>query len=157
MLRSLWLVFLLAVAFCADPPIYNYPYYTSFEMELYSSFSNGNSTCHGQEWIDPNKGLWRVDRGNGKDNDFCGTVIPGQSTPCIHYYIDGKMWLVFPDRYECCFCCEASRGCGIAKPDFFKDAKYEGAEAVDHVDYDKWQKEGKSVHIQPITRSSQPG
>jgi hypothetical protein len=64
------------------------------------------------------------------------------TTPCSHYAIDGKRWLVFPQKSQCCFCCDSAHGCGILKPDWLSGAEYKGEEKIVDTVFDKWSQDG---------------
>lgn len=49
---------------------------------------------------------------------------------------------MFPQRTQCCFCCDGAHGCGVLKPDWLAGAEYKGTEKIVDTEYDKWSKDG---------------
>ena len=68
----------------------------------------------------------RADKVDGKYDGICGSVLPNVSTSCQHLVIDEKRFIIFPNKQQCCLCCDGEHGCGILRPDWFKDGKYLG-------------------------------
>lgn len=44
--------------------------------------------------------------------------------------IIGKRYLYFPEKNDCCYCCDAEHGCGVLKPDWAIDAQFVGMESL---------------------------
>lgn len=84
----------------------------------------------------------RADKINGRYDDTCASILPNVSTPCQHLITNQKRYIVFPEKKQCCFCCDAAHGCGIVKPNWFEDGKYLGQEKIVDTLYDKWVKPG---------------
>ena len=123
-ISTLILITLAVGCLAVDPPIYNFSYHITFD-DIF--VVNGtNYEVNGQQFYDPVNNRERIDRVNGRYESFCGPVLPNVSTPCIHYVVNNKRWLVFPQKSQCCFCCDSSHGCGILKPDWLKNAVYMG-------------------------------
>ena len=136
------LVLALCVGVLSDPspPLYDFSYYSSFDDTF---VVNGtNYEVNGQQFYDPKNNRERVDRTNGRYDGFCSGVIPNVSTPCIHYTVNNKRWLAFPQKKVCCFCCDSAHGCGILRSDWLRDAKYEGEEKIIDTVYEKWSQDG---------------
>lgn len=124
MIKILIIVAFISATTAVTPPIYNYSFHTTFD-EVY----NINSTAYrgnGQIFYDPKNNRQRFDRNNGRFNAFCGSVLPNVSTPCQSIIVDSKRWIIYPQRSQCCFCCDSAHGCGILKPDFLADSVYIG-------------------------------
>ncbi len=85
---------------------------------------------------------------------FCGGVLPNISTPCTHYTVQNKRYLAFPQKSQCCFCCDSAHGCGILKPDWLKDAKYLGEDTILDTKYDKWSIDGIGYNYQWVTQTA---
>lgn len=64
------------------------------------------------------------------------------TTSCQLFTKDNKRWIVFPQKTQCCFCCDSAHGCGILKPDWLAGAEYKGTEKIIDTEYDKWSKDG---------------
>ena len=137
---------LVCTLFAATPPIFNYQFHVTFEQEV--PYNNTRHINYGQKYYDPIKNRQRVDRDNGLRDEFCGSILPGVATPCHHVVVNDKRWIYFPQRAQCCFCCDAAHGCGILKPDWLADADYKSQDIIDGAKYDKWYKDGKNVDIQ---------
>jgi hypothetical protein len=145
-MRQILLLLALAVAFlAASPPNYNYAYHIAFDEAF--TVNKTVYRVNGQTFYDPANNRERVDRVNGRYDIFCGTVLPNVTTSCQHITADSKRWLVFPQRSQCCFCCDAAHGCGILKPDWLADAVYKGQDKIVDTLYDKWSKDGTTVNI----------
>jgi len=69
----------------------------------------------------------RLDRNNGQYNTFCNTIVDGR-LPCIQLVRDEKRYMIFPSIRLCCFCCDASHGCGILRRDWLRTAKFAGVD-----------------------------
>jgi hypothetical protein len=55
----------------------------------------------------------------------------------------GKRYLYFPEKNDCCYCCDSAHGCGVLKPDWVSDAEFvEIVEAENGVKQEKWNKKG---------------
>ena len=72
---------------------------------------------------------YRVDRDNGKGDRYCGSVYKLSNTPCTHYVTEGKRYLHFPEKNDCCYCCDSEHGCGVLKPDWVSGGKFQGYES----------------------------
>lgn len=107
-----------------EPPVYNFSYHVTFD-EIFV-VNKTNYEVNGQTFYDPINNRERVDRVNGRYDIFCGSILPNVSTPCIHYTVNNKRWIAFPQKSQCCFCCDSDHGCGILRPDWLKDAEYKG-------------------------------
>jgi hypothetical protein len=64
----------------------------------------------------------RLDRANGAYDMFCGSLQPNLTTACVSLVTEGKRYIYFPNKKQCCICCDAEHGCGILKPDWLSDA-----------------------------------
>jgi hypothetical protein len=96
-------------------------------------------------FYDATKNRQRADKVTGRYDPTCNSVLPNVTTKCQHLIVNDKRYIVFPEKQQCCFCCDASHGCGIVKPDWFKDGKYLGQEKIVDIAYDKWVKPGNSL------------
>ena len=63
-------------------------------------------------------------RNSGKWDRYCGSVVKFTDTPCTHYVAEGRRFLHYPARNECCMCCDATHGCGLIRPDWIVDGAY---------------------------------
>ena len=88
----------------------------------------GKSTTKGTFFYDSVSQRYRVDRDNGKWDRYCGSVYKLTDTPCQHFVFEGKRYLNFPEKNDCCYCCDSAHGCGILKRDWLTGAKFEGYE-----------------------------
>lgn len=134
------LLALLSVFLAVSPPIYNYAFHINFDEAV--TVNKTVYRVNGQTFYDPKNNRERVDRANGRYDLFCGTVLPNVTTPCQHIAVENKRWLIFPQRSQCCFCCDGQHGCGILKPDWLADAIYKGQEKIVDTNYDRWSKDG---------------
>ena len=134
----LLLVTLSALATAVDPPVYAYPFRISFDETIVQNRSKYH--INGKLFYDPDNHKSRVDRANGRYNPFCGTILTDQTTPCQQFYTNDKLFITFPSKQICCFCCDAAHGCRMSKPDELKNAIYIGTEKLDQNDVlmDKW-------------------
>ena len=48
----------------------------------------------------------------------------------------------FPAKRYCCYCCNSEHGCGITRPDWLNEAKFNGTEKIDGEDFEKWEIKG---------------
>jgi hypothetical protein len=55
----------------------------------------------------------------------------------------GKRYLYFPEKNDCCYCCDAAHGCGVLKPDWHSDAEFvEYVSSANGQQLEKWSKKG---------------
>ena len=145
-------ILILLLAFIAftmsvDPPIYDKPFRINFDETIVQNRSKYH--INGKMFYDPDNKKSRVDRANGRYNPFCGTILSDQTTPCQQFFTDDKLWITFPAKQICCFCCDAAHGCKMSEPDALKDAVYVDRERLDQDDVlmDKWVLDGKMFVI----------
>ena len=81
---------------------------------------------------------YRIDRKNGKWDRYCGSVYKLTNTPCSHIVVEGKRYLYFPEKHDCCMCCTNKGGCGVLKPNWLDGSIYQG-ETVDAESNKKYQ------------------
>jgi hypothetical protein len=131
----------MAIAVLAiEPPQLDDSFHVNFDETF---IQNGSSfKINGQWFYDFKNNRERTDRINGKYDIFCGTVLPNVSTYCQLYTVNSKRYIVFPQKNQCCFCCDSSHGCGILKKDWLSGAKYLNTERIVDTTYDKWSKDG---------------
>ena len=135
------LLAILAVILCKDAPLYDYAYRISFDEAVVENKTQYK--VNGQMFYDPKNNRERVDRSNGRWDLFCGTVLPNQNTPCQQITVNNKRFIIYPNKQQCCFCCDSEHGCGILRPDWLADAEYKGTETLsDGFTFDKWSKPG---------------
>lgn len=91
------------------------------EKIKYTVFSKSVETTIYYDW---DSKRYRIDRNNGSFDRYCGTVKKFSSTPCSHYVVEGKRYLHFPKKEDCCFCCDAEHGCGVLKPNWLENATF---------------------------------
>ena len=120
-----------------SPPIYDYAFHVNFDETVVAP-NKTQYKVNGQTFYDPKNNKQRVDRVNGRYDIFCGSVLPNVTTPCQHITTDSKRWIVFPQKSQCCFCCDSAHGCGILKPNWLADAEYKGQEKLIDTLFDKW-------------------
>lgn len=73
---------------------------------------------------------------------FCGTVLPNVTTACTHLTVGGKRYIVYPQRKQCCYCCDSQHGCGPLKKNWLEGATYVGVDRIIDTNYNKWSKDG---------------
>ena len=93
----------------------------------------------------------RIDRSSGEGDRYCGTAHPFKKTPCTHLVTQSKRYLIFPDRKECCFCCDSEHGCGVLRRDFLANATFDGYETVDGTRLQKWSEKGLQPNYYWVT------
>lgn len=140
------LVFILtavmAVTLCLDPAPPVWP--GSFDQAFDEKFIQANATfeVNGVMYYDATNNRSRLDRFNGRYDFFCGSVLPNVTTPCNQVVVAGKRWIYYPQRSQCCFCCDSAHGCGILKPNWLEGAVYLGDDTIEGAKYHKWNKQG---------------
>merc|ERR1712019_6566 len=100
----------------------------------------GSHSTKGTYFYDfPNR-RYRIDRENGRYDRYCGFngVRAFQDTPCTQLVINGMRWLIYPEKQECCQCCDAAHGCGVLKPTWLSGAIFVG----ESNGYYKWNQKG---------------
>lgn len=121
-----------------------------FEADFHENFKYpiiGSSSTEGKFFYDFTNKRYRVDRENGKYDRYCGSVYKFRNTPCTHYVVDGIRYLDFPEKDDCCNCCDAAHGCGILKPDWLNGAEFGGIQKEKGVQIEKWVKKGLQDNI----------
>jgi hypothetical protein len=131
---------MLALTVCQDPPVWP----DAFEEAFDEKFIQNNITfeVNGIMYYDAANNRSRLDRFNGRYDMFCSSLVPNVTTPCTNLVVEGKRWIIFPQRSQCCFCCDSAHGCGILKPNWLEGAVYLKDDVIDGVTYHKWNKQG---------------
>ena len=96
----------------------------------------------GRFWYDASLEAERVDRDSGLGDRYCGTARPLSSTPCSHVVAGGVRYLRFPEKGQCCRCCDAEHGCGFLRQDWLQGARFVGPEAQGGEAAWKWEVDG---------------
>ena len=146
-MKLILLIFAISsLCVAVSPPTYDYSFHINFDETVIAP-NRTQYKVNGQTFYDPKSNRQRVDRVNGRYDLFCGSVLPNVTTPCQQITTDNKRWIVFPQKSQCCFCCDSAHGCGILKPDWLADAEYKGQEKLLDTLFDKWSKQGKRICI----------
>lgn len=124
-----------------DPPVWPETFTQSF-VESYA-FTHLHVT--GKIHYDAKRDAERIDRNDGQYEILCGSVLPNVTTPCSHIVKDKKRYIVYPERRQCCMCCDEAHGCGVTKRDWLKTAKYEGEETLSGESFYKWGLQSKHL------------
>lgn len=122
------------------PPVWSPSFYVAYDETFQKD--GHYYTFNGQFFYDAINNRQRADKVTGRFDPTCSSILPNVTTRCQHLVVDQKRYIVFPDKSQCCICCDASHGCGIVKQDWFKDGKYLGQERIVDTMYDKWVKPG---------------
>lgn len=139
-LTALLVIFSASQTMDPVPPVWSPSFYVAYDETF---VKDGHSyTFNGQFFYDAINGRQRADKITGRFDPTCSSILPNVTTRCQHLVVDQKRYIVFPDKSQCCICCDASHGCGIVKQDWFKDGKYLGQERIVDTMYDKWVKPG---------------
>jgi hypothetical protein len=138
MSKSLCVFCLLVVAALAlDPPVWPDQFFEAFDERFV--MTNFTAEVNGIMYYDAAHNRSRLDRFNGEYDKFCQSLSTLR-TPCQNLVVDGKRWIVFPQKSQCCYCCGSEKGCGILKPDWLAGAEYLGEETIEGVKFNKWNK-----------------
>lgn len=139
-MRTPILLLLTLSVFALDPPVWP----DSFEVAFDETFVVDSVSHHvnGIMYYDAAHNRSRLDRFDGSYSKFCQSLAPNVSTPCTNLVVNGSRWIIFPQKSQCCFCCDSAHGCGILKPDWLKGAEYLKDETIDNVNYHKWNQQG---------------
>ena len=107
-------------ATCIDPPLMA----ESFQIAFDETFINNGTKyrVNGQMYYDAKNNRERVDRVNGRYDLFCASVMPNVTTSCTQTTVNGKRYMIYPQKKQCCFCCDSEHGCGPLKRDWLKGA-----------------------------------
>ena len=130
----------LVAGYSQTPPVLG----DSFQVNFDETFIK-NSTkfkINGVWYLDAKGGRERVDRVNGRYDLFCGDVMPNVTTPCTQTTVDGKRYIIYPEKRYCCMCCDSAHGCGALKQDWLTGADFLGVERLIDTSYDKWSLDG---------------
>ena len=137
MIKAILFLFFVFLGLSWTPPTFNY----SYQIPL-TELNFVRTTPHysqGQLFYDPLHHRQRVDLQDGQHNPICGSILPGVNTSCISLIADTKRWQIFPERSQCCLCCQSYKGCGMTQPDWLKNAEYLGNGQIDQQRiYDVW-------------------
>ena len=138
---SVSLLLLAVVILAKDPPTLSASYFQAFG-ETFSLPNGKQEKINGQLFYEASKNRERIDRVNGQFDKFCSSVLPNVSTPCTQTTVHDRRYIIYPQRRQCCFCCDSAHGCGILKTTWLDGANYMGMETIDGTAYDKWEKKG---------------
>ena len=125
----------------AVPPMWSPSFYVAYD-ESFTNKDNRTYTFNGQFFYDAVNNRQRADKVSGRYDNTCNSVLPNVTTKCQHLVVNDKRWIVYPEKSQCCYCCDTAHGCGIVKRDWFKDGKYLGKEKIVDTMYDKYVKPG---------------
>ena len=150
---------LLALALAANPTDPKWPnQFTQDFTEKTTYPLIGSHTNTGTFIYDYTNGAYRVDRSNGRYDRYCG--LNGskafEDTACSHIVVDGKRYMYYPDKNECCYCCDESHGCGLVKPDWLSGATFEGQTTYNGQSAYKWDQKGLQDNFYYETISDNP-
>lgn len=133
-MKIILLLSLLSIlVFTQTPPVWP----VRFQQDFVESFTKTQFRDAGKFWFDSARGAQRMDRGNGKYNDICGS-ISNATTPCTHLVHEGKRYIVFPLLRQCCFCCDSAHGCGVFRRDWLSGSTFAGKEDISGQTFNKY-------------------
>ncbi len=99
--------FYISFAILSDPkpPVWS----PSFSVSYDETFvKDGKSyTINGQLFFDAVNKRQRADKSNSHYDATCNSTMPNVNTKCQHLIVDQKRYIVFPEKNQCCFCCDA--------------------------------------------------
>lgn len=131
---------ILIFALALDPPVWPGSFEEAFDEKFVST--NTTAEVNGILYYDGDNNRSRLDRINGELDKFCNSLAPNINTPCQNLVTEGKRYIIFPQKSQCCFCCDSDHGCGILKRDWLDGAEYLGQETIDGQNLNKWNKQG---------------
>jgi hypothetical protein len=100
-------LFLISVYSQVTPPVWPEVFHQSYV----ESYKDSTHRITGKFWFDSKRAMMRVDKQDGQYDAICGSVLPN---------------VVYPQRRQCCMCCDKEHGCGVLRRDWLSTAKYEG-------------------------------
>lgn len=103
-----------------SPPVWPEVFHQSFV----ESYPNSTHRVSGRFYFDSKRDMMRVDRTDGSLDFICGSVLPKVVTACTQLIRDKKRYLMYPQRRQCCVCCDQAHGCGTLKRDWLSTSKY---------------------------------
>jgi hypothetical protein len=112
---------LILVALAQAPPTWP----VRFQQDFVETYASTPIRDVGKLWFDSERKMSRMDRNNGRYDQFCGSVL-NAATPCTQLVRDGKRYIIYPFLRSCCECCDAAHGCGIMRRDWLREAEYVG-------------------------------
>jgi hypothetical protein len=119
------ILFISATSNVVDPSPPVWPEAFSQAYNIIYHFGGLNTT--GKWWYDWNKQAMRVDSADGRYELMCSSVLPDESTSCTELMINGDMYLIYPEKRQCCKCCKSPNSfCKINSRDWLKGFKYNG-------------------------------
>ncbi|ETV67284.1 hypothetical protein H257_16518 [Aphanomyces astaci] len=120
-----------------EPPTWPLVFEASFS-EAYEGFSVVPSSGRWYYHYNTSSGgskRWRVDHLEPQRNNFCGCVLPDESSSCQLFFTPDGLYVNFPALdNECCRLCTAEGGCSPLKPDWLSRAhptRSAGADIID--------------------------
>jgi len=90
-------------------------------------WASGWYNTRGTMYYDWTNKLMREDRESGQWDKMCASQYPEEDTPCSHFVNQGNRFLYYPDKNDCCLCCNSTSSdekCGMKSPDWLKNATY---------------------------------
>lgn len=112
----------LAAAQERPPPVFPPAWSITFAETTSIIIASYNTTgTWYYDYSDASAPRQRIDRANGKNDRYCGTVVT-EDAPCSHVVVKSERYLVWPTLSKCCGCCNATVGCGVVRPTWMRDA-----------------------------------
>jgi len=71
-----------------------------------------------------------VDRANGIAEALCGDIMPKVSTPCTQLVVNDNLYIIYPEKKQCCRCCSAAYGCKVQPRNWLQNYTYVGTEVL---------------------------
>jgi len=106
--------------FCVDPPVLPGSFQVAFDETFIQNKTHYR--VNGQLYYDATNNRERLDRTDGRYSAFCGSVLPNVTTACTHLTVDDNRYIIFPQKKQCCLCCDSTHGCGILKQNWLEGA-----------------------------------
>eukprot|EP00344_Euplotes_crassus_P007758 CAMPEP_0197017620 /NCGR_PEP_ID=MMETSP1380-20130617/79645_1 /TAXON_ID=5936 /ORGANISM="Euplotes crassus, Strain CT5" /LENGTH=213 /DNA_ID=CAMNT_0042444747 /DNA_START=73 /DNA_END=713 /DNA_ORIENTATION=+ len=116
-----------------------------FSVDFSETFKYGplEKSTDGSFFYDAASGRYKISRENGHYDRYCGAngLKIFQNTPCEQIVdASGDRYIHYPEKDQCCFCCDAVHGCGILKPNWQQGAEFLGETEYNGVSAYKWDK-----------------
>lgn len=140
MIKFAFVALLVMIVVSEDPPQLPDSFQIAFVEN--TTINKTNFTNTGQMFYDATHNRERVDRNNGEYDFFCSSVLPRVNTPCTHLTVNDKRYFIYPEKRQCCYCCNSTEGCGILRKDWLEGGHYQGTDQLDGRTFDKWEKHG---------------
>src|ERR1700733_5640458 len=90
-----------------SPPVWPNTFSEAF-YETFVDSGKSSPSVNGILYYDATNNRSRYDRQTGEFDKFCGSLAPNVTTLCTNLVANGKLYIIFPNKNQCCECCDSA-------------------------------------------------